>query len=235
MESNLQNKLQQFTENPPERVWQKISNDLDSPETFSQRLYQYEEQPPLPAWDAIESALERKEESPATVVSLTDRFRKRMRYAAVACFLGVILVAVTLTVRRTEAGSVGFGRNKTVAANQTDRPGTAVAQSTDPQTNKATRYPETNSTKKQKATSLTAARGETAPNRPAVITSGAYVTFSDVDGSIRKVSKKMAGFINCGETDLACKQRLQKLRQKMASTAITSDFTGVLDMLRQLQ
>ncbi len=45
----------------------------------------------------------------------------------------------------------------------------------------------------------------------------------------------MADFVNCKDEDTGCKQRLKELRQRMAAKAMTTDFTGVLEMLRQLQ
>jgi hypothetical protein len=103
MNSNLQNKLQQFSAAPPDGVWDKIADALDEG-SFSQRLYQYEERPPAAAWQEVEKSLETA--VPPNVVPFTTRFRRPLRYAAAACLLAVILVTITLTVRRTEAGAI---------------------------------------------------------------------------------------------------------------------------------
>ncbi|HET7898235.1 MAG TPA: hypothetical protein VFL47_11205, partial [Flavisolibacter sp.] len=104
MNSNLQNKLQQFRAAPPEGVWDKIADALDNGSDFAERLYQYEEQPPAAAWPPIEASLD--EQVTAKVVPLTKRIKRPMRYAAVASLLAVLLVTITLTVRRTRAGDL---------------------------------------------------------------------------------------------------------------------------------
>src|SRR5689334_9566434 len=74
MESNLQNKLQEFSATPPEGVWHKIADALDAQEPFAQRLQQYEEHPPVAVWSEIEKVLD--EAVPAKVVPFGVRFRK---------------------------------------------------------------------------------------------------------------------------------------------------------------
>lgn len=242
MDSNLQNKLQQFSPTPPEGVWNKIAAALDEEGTYAERLFQYEEVPPLSAWTAIEKNLE----EPATVkvVPFTKRFSTPLRYAAVACFIAVILITITLTVKRTEAGAIQANSNTTVPTEKpvaTSTPAPVTGEDTKQVKNRrseqATASSNTKAIKPARTTtaSAIAERKTTLPAKAAYPASKTYVTFSDGDGKLRKVSKKMAGFIQCSNDDAACKQRLQRLRQKMAASVITTDFTGVLEMLRQLQ
>lgn len=242
MDSNLQNKLQQFSAPPPDGVWDKIAGTLDE-EAFSQRLYQYEENPPVTAWHGIERVLAGAAHSPARVIPFTTRFRKPLRYVAVACIMAVILVTITLTVRRTEAGAIDAASNTTVPESD---PAVATNSRSVEQT-AATSQQADRKTTTQTATISSAKEIETpdaatGKNRQQAFRPGTryaslneYVFFRDGDGKMRKVAKKLAGFVNCKDGDSNCQQHLQMLRQKMAANAMTTDFTGILDMLRQLQ
>lgn len=253
MNSNLQNKLQRFSADPPERVWDKIADALNTEETFSQRLYQYEEPPPAAAWQKIETGLE---EEPAKVIPFATRYRTAFRYAAAACFFAVILVTLTLTLKRTEAGALEAGTHTTVPAQEVKATNpTKPAEQNPPlvqTTPPAKQYdiePQIKETAQEKLNRL---KKETAAEQPvAVLTkktpnrtrgSGSeyasesqYVMYSDGDGNMRKMSKKVAPIINCKDDDGNCKQRLQQLQEKLAAKVMPTDFTGILEMLRQLQ
>lgn len=245
MDSNLQNKLQQFSAPPPDGVWDKIAGALEE-ETFSQRLYQYEENPPVAAWRGIEKELAGAAHSPARVVPFTTRFRKPLRYAAVACIMAVILVTITLTVRRTEAGAIDAASNTTVpesntvvTTNSRSAEGTA-AMPQQPDRKTTTLQANDPASKDNETLGASAANGSS--NRQQAFrpdtryaSLNEYVFFRDDDGKTRKIAKKLAAYINCKANDSNCQQRLQELRQKMAANAMTTDFTGILDMLRQLQ
>lgn len=246
MDRHLQHKLQQFSAAPPDGAWQKISNALDAGESVGQRLLEYEEMPPAAAWLKIEKSLD--EAVPAKVVPFTNRFRKPLRYAAVASFLAVVLVTITLTVERTEAGALDPENTITVKTNAAT---TSPAMESDNLKNPSAEAVTNNQQEQQTATTNNSDVAEMEKQNPATITAAnnrktnkagpiysslnKYVFFSDGDGRTRKVSKKLASYVNCKENDLQCKQRLKELRQRMAASAMTTDFTGVLDLLRQLQ
>lgn len=236
MNSNLQNKLQQFRATPPEGAWNEIAQALDAETNYGRRLHNYEESPSAANWQHIEEALQNS--VPAKVVPLTTRFRKPLRYIAVACFIGVVLVTVTLTVRRTEAGALeptGRGTANTIVS----RGNGSASQSplsTQPAANTTTETQANTPAQKNTepgAANTPAATAETAGVNYASLNN--YVLFNDDDGKVRRISKKMAGFIHCKDGDSGCRQRLQFLRQKLAAKAMTTDFTGILDMLQQLQ
>lgn len=233
MESNLQNKLQEFTAEPPKGVWEKIANVLDEHQPFAQRLLQYEEPPPAASWNKIEKDLAAS--VPAKVVPFTVRFKRPLRYAAAACFLAVILVTITLTVRRTEAGAIDPGSNTTVPTNMASAPSgqksntaQAIASS---ERNKAK-----NNTDRSTTDSTISSADDKAPGQNLIYSSlNEYVFFNDGDGKRRRVSKKLVNLVRCGDSDVACQQRLKQLRQRLAANAMTTDFTGILEMMRQLQ
>jgi hypothetical protein len=251
MDSNLQNKLQQFSATPPDSVWNKIADALDTEESLSQRLYNYEENPPAAVWQKVEEGLE-ENPAPAKVIPFTTRFRIPIRYTAVACFLAVVLVTITLTVKRTEAGSIEAESNTTVPANHSTaannskeqkNTSTRIASSSEQNETGADESAQQTSTNisvpEKKNNAIASAETEHTGKRKNVVAAysslNEYVFFNDGDGKLRKVSKKLASFVNCKDGDTGCKQHLQQLRQKMAAKAMTTDFTGILEMLRQLQ
>lgn len=248
MNSDLQQKLQRFSATPPDGVWNKIADALDEDGGFAQRLYDYEEQPPTVTWNQLEKQLaETPAEAP--VVPITKRFRMPMRYIAVACFFAVLLVAITLTMERTEAGALEAGSSTTVppaaepetagAVNPGDQPeatGQPELSPQDPNTNDPSAALPVERNLSKNGRSIASANGDLINANEAKTTSlREYVTYSDGDGNVLKVSKKMAGLLQCKDNDLLCKKRLRDLQQKMAASAMTTDFTGVLDMLRKLQ
>ncbi|MDQ3278166.1 MAG: hypothetical protein M3Q06_07555 [Bacteroidota bacterium] len=238
MNSNFQNKLQQFSANPPEGVWNKIANALDTDEGFAQRLYTYEETPPTITWQKIEQGLETQAE-PVKVVPISKRFSKPMRYVAAASVLAITLLTVILTRKGTDA--VSSDRQGTTVAPAVNVPvSVATSQSADNQPAGTTLQPSTNNKNESLAGSRSKAASASNSRRlntttPINVSVNDYVTYNDGNGKVVKVSRKMENFINCDDGDWQCKQRLQKLRQKMAAKAMTTDFTGILEMLRQLQ
>jgi len=233
MNNNLQNKLQEFSATPPDGVWQKIASGIDDYPLFAERLGLYEENPAAGVWESIEKDLD--EFNPAKIVPLSIRFKKPLRYAAVACFLALVLVTVTLTVHRTEAGAIDPGSNTTVPSNtsaassgETNKNAQGIASSEETKSgNKKNRFT---------SDSIIPFSTERSVDRNVAYSSlNNYVVFNDGDGRLRRVSKKLANFVRCGDTDVACQQRLLQLKQRLAAKAMTTDFTGILEMMRQLQ
>lgn len=62
-----------------------------------------------------------------------------------------------------------------------------------------------------------------------------YMVYSDGNGHIARLPKKIYDEVRCKEEDLACQQRLRTLQQKIAASAFTTDFTGVMQILGNLQ
>jgi hypothetical protein len=59
--------------------------------------------------------------------------------------------------------------------------------------------------------------------------------YSDGDGNAVRLPKKIFSAFACPTEDIKCKQRLQQLREKFAESAMTADFTGLLQILKSLQ
>lgn len=241
MNSDLQNKLQQFSAEPPAGAWDKIASALDAEESFAPRLYAYEEAPPAANWQKIEQALAVQTDE-ARVVPLHRRLSKPMRYIAVASILAIILVTITLTTERTEAGALeGDGTTAVPAASIPVTAGTNTAENKNKAGQPLNSNPTISENTNEPLAGPQAQRPTTAAGKRHFSTSpikalhNDYVTYNDGNGKVMKVSRKMETYINCKDSDWQCKQRLQELRQKMAAKAMTTDFTGILEMLQQLQ
>ena len=62
-----------------------------------------------------------------------------------------------------------------------------------------------------------------------------YMVYSDGDGNAMKLPKKLFDFITCVREEVVCQQQMQQLQQRFALTAMTTDFTGVLDIVKNLK
>lgn len=242
MNSDLQNKLQQFSADPPAGAWNKIASALEADESFAPRLYAYEEEPPLANWQKIEQALAAHPEK-TKHIPWHQRISRPVRYVAAAGILAIVLVAITLTTERTEAGAlqaegtavapatnlpVTTGTHPSGNKNKAGQPLNANATTPGGHSNKSPGRP-------QAQQPTPAAGNGNFSTAPVHALHNDYVTYSDGNGKVMKVSRKMETYINCRDGDQPCKQRLQELRKKMAAKAMTTDFTGILEMLQQLQ
>lgn len=257
MNSDLQNKLSSFEATPPREVWDKIVEALDNENAFAQRLYNYQAIPKTNIWEKIESSME--EVVPAKVVPFTIRYRKPIRYIAAASILAVILVSAALLMKRTEAGSLETAGEKTVPARDVSIQNPAVTSTINLNTQVETAA--NLSANNQLDIYQAAIRKKRFLNfiRPqnifkAIVLSenfvpegveqnelfsfsklNDYMVYSDGDGNAMKVPKKLFSLVNCADGDGTCRERILRMQQKLSSASIAADFTGVLEMLRQLQ
>src|SRR5215207_5263816 len=120
MNSDLQNKLFQYEANPPGKVWDKIADALDNDTelSFPKRLFNYKENPTAQSWKNIESALEESNTPSIRVIPL-NKFRKQIGFiAAAASILIAVFFISTFGDKKTSAGAVIGGTEKTVTTNQ---------------------------------------------------------------------------------------------------------------------
>lgn len=256
MNSDLQNKLYHFEADPPNEVWNRIDDALGAGHTFPQRLYQYEEQPPLQNWEAIETSLEKANES-FKVFPIT-KYKKPVRYIAAAASIIVAVVLITnLTDGKNRAGAAIGGTETTVTTNQTailpsdKKPELYDASSkTDVAMNFSNEKEKPLQNHERKIFTIIHPQAL----RPYFSVSknfipgkadkdalfdfsvlDSYMVYSDGDGNAMKLPKKLFSFVNCQDGDESCKERVHQLQQKMAFSATTTDFTGILEILRELQ
>ncbi|RYZ25060.1 MAG: hypothetical protein EOO10_19270 [Chitinophagaceae bacterium] len=256
MNSDLQNKLYHFEADPPKEVWSRIDDALDAEQSFPQRLFHYEEQPPTQVWEAIAANLE--EQAPAVKIVPITRYKKPIRYVAVAAS---IIAAVFLITRFSD------DKNGAGAAIGGLEPVTTTNQSSILPSGKSP-VVVTNSKQQDVVAKLSKDEGDPITSQPrrtqtsirpqALLSSfsfsqnflpgkadkealfdysvmDSYMVYSDGDGNAMRLPKKLFSFVNCQDGDETCKERVHQLQQKLAANATTTDFGGILEILRQLQ
>jgi hypothetical protein len=62
-----------------------------------------------------------------------------------------------------------------------------------------------------------------------------YMIYSDGDGNAIRLPKKIFNAIACPTDNIDCKQHLKRLQEKFASSAFTTDFSGLIEILKKLQ
>jgi len=260
MSSDLQNKLFHFEADPPKEVWDKIAGalDADAEQTFPQRLFSYEEQPPAGIWDKIETSLE--EEPTIKVIPIT-RYKKPLRFvAAAASIIAIIFLTTNLLNKKTGSGSVIGGTETVNTTNQSSvlpldnpnpknnvvpvpkkEPTTATASSQDDDDDQIVRRRTLTSIRPQNISPFVSIRKAFIP---ATVDKEAFFDFSEMDnymvysdgkGNAMRVPKKLFSLVSCDDNDNSCKERIKQLQQKMAASATTTDFGGIIEILRQLQ
>ena len=259
MNNNLQKRLFHFEASPPKKIWDKIAETLDEEPSFAQRLYRYEKTPPTAIWSAIESSLNgAAAPAKAKVVPFTVRYKTPLRYIAAASLIAATLVIVNLSVRHTAAGSLA-------SSNKREHPVRRVLQNKNDQNpsgggdaaSLSAASPRVNA--ENNKANFVAAKRSLAYIRPQSIfpilslrknfipkqvkekmlfdqsSADDFMVYSDGDGNVMKLPKKLFSLVCCKDGDGSCKTRLERLRQTLSASVATADFVGMIDMLRQLQ
>lgn len=224
MNNQLQNKLLNYEVMPPNEAWNKIESALaDSWTSFSGKLLQFEETPPASVWEKINQQLDAPAAEEAKVVPFLTRYRKPLQYSGAMVIFVVAAIIVSLLIsKKTESESpLDKVMNAGKATNKIDE----IKQ----KRNKAIYNSEFNST------SVQSISPETNEIIISSLKSDQYMIINDGNGNKIRLAKKIYASFECSINNLDCKERLKKLKRKFASCAITSDFTGVLDILKNLQ
>ena len=257
MSSSLQEKLLQYAPEPPQKVWEEIADSLDaSASTLSDKLYQFEETPAAEVWNKINNKLDNNQ--PAKVLPFFQRHKTVLRYGAAAAILIFVAVAAVLLVnRKNESGSMA-----TIPANSQSQPAqtnsTVPAPDVEPKSTLLAEIPENNSNVREslgdekrnllhrlrpqmQLGSVELAKNfipETAERKQTVDLGEPlekYMVYSDGDGNAMKLPKKLFDFISCVKENILCKEEMQQLQEKFAAADFSNDFTGVLEMIKNLK
>ena len=257
MDENFQNKLLKYAPEPPERVWEAVVAVLDEGGAdFSKRLYVYEETPPAITWNNIEDTLQGKLNP--TSVPFLRKYKKLISYSAAA----IVLLAVAIfalqgtgnnrvdpvrSIVSETTKEVNNNNNEVVQNDVTPGEGytytTAKSVNTHNKTNFAVGRSVIPNRFRPRLNLGAIAISESFLPRVAstkrTVSNSApiekYMVYSDEEGNAIKLSKKLFDMINCVREDIICKQRIQQLQQQFASTAVTTDFTGALEILKNLK
>ena len=252
MENNLQNKLYQFETPPPTGTWERIEENLNNTENYAQRLVVFAEQPPAVAWHKIEAALN-EAATPAKIVPFSIRYQRPLRYAAAASLIAALLVTATLILRRTETGSLAGINQSRVPAKQIKQENNVTTKVNEGALPKQANI---NTEAKTVLASVKRTLAYIAPQKilprlsfskrfmPRKVAEEsvanftaqeAFMVYSDGNGNAMRLPKKLFSLVNCNDGDETCKQRIEVLRQKLSASVSPSDFTGMLDLVRELQ
>lgn len=255
MSSQLQNKLLHYEVKPPAEVWSKIAASLDENviPSLSEKLYQYEEVPSPQIWNKIETQLEDTPKEKNKVVPFYIRYSRPLKYSGTVAAMIVVAVSVSLLVSKrtgSESTTQNVTANKihpdttTFDNNSRKEISETVSRSLERNGNgtsfSKTRTSRTKRVYYQSSFSLgqhflpgLVERG------PAIdastIPDDKYMIYSDGNGNAVRLPKKIYNAVACPTENDDCKRRLKELKEKFVSAAITSDFNGILEILRSLQ
>lgn len=234
--NNLQTKLTLFETPPPEGVWDKIADGLHTQHTFAERLYGYAPAPPGRVWAAVEEAL-----SPAKVVPFSVRFRRPTRYAAAASIIGVVLIASTLLVRRTEAGSLSVepgGGSLVVQQSFFANPfknlqvgGSSSRLTVNEVKALLQRKRRVSFVKPQLSAALPILQSLNVSSFCNHGPVNGYITASDGDGVPLSLSPRLFTMFGCSAHGPVCTSRIKALRDSLSAFGMTPLFPAVMETL----
>ena len=255
MSNQLQNKLLHYEIPPSEGVWNKIAVSLDeniSP-TVSDKLYRYAEQPSPIVWQNVSSQLDNPVTQKTKVLPFYVRYRRPLKYSgAVAIFIFLAVTTSLLISKKTESELPAEGvvnstlfkkdtakppqqnskelENNFVVTSKENKSGPLIAKSKPSRTRQEELQNSFSSFE-----NLFPQQAEKNKTVSSSLPSDKYMIYSDDDGNVVRLPKKIFSAFACPTNDLICKQHLQQLKEKFAQSAMTADFTGLLQILKSLQ
>ena len=261
MNSETLKKILQYAPDPPQRVWEGILNSLDGNirEGLAEKMQNYQTAPPEHTWKKIEQKLG------ASVIAIKSnkKFFNFRRTAAAAAII-IIAAASILFWNLDEIESSEIATKTVVPEQQKTTPSNPPAASVEVEKRHLndTRVSVALASAEQKTAR---SRKESIPNRsrlddyvkkdqPAITSFSfipnraqekaiavsalpveKYMVYSDDNGNAMRLPKKLFDLINCVKEELICQQKIQQMQYKLASYITTNDFSGLMEMLRNLK
>lgn len=254
MSNQLQHKLLSYEVHPPEGVWNKIAASLDENISFtvSEKLFNYEEEPSRLVWQSISSQLENSIPEQAKVVPFYIRYRRPLKYSgAVAIFIFLAMMTSLFITKKTESEIPPQGISNTTTQKDSSKPSSDISKGNSSvaqlsEKNKSEhliarskvsriRQEEDQTSSASSFESFLPQQAEKNEMVSSSVPSDKYMMYSDGDGNVVRLPKKIFNAFACPTEDVICKQKLQQLKEKFAASAMTADFTGVLQILKSLQ
>lgn len=252
MSSQLQNKLLHYEVQPPEGVWNKIAASIEENVSLplSEKLYHYEESPSPVVWQNIVKLIDAPPIGKTKIIPFYIRYRRPLKYSgAVAIFIFLAILTSLLISKKTESElpAAGVSNTSTIKKDTAKTPADSKEKNPVAKANeknniapiaksKISRNEETETHASfsfiENFLPHQAERNETVTSS---IDPDKYMIYSDGDGNVVRLPKKIFNAFACPTDDVICKQRLQQLKEKFAASAMTADFTGLLQILKSLQ
>lgn len=257
MNSDFQKRLFQFQARPPAGTWKEIAAALDEEKpAFAGRLFRYQLMPAKNIWSQISGRLAGTVPEPARTVPMR---KKWVAYAAAAVFMGLAGYGIYLMMPadRTQAVTPAAA---TPSATTPEPVRTSRAIPENPVTGDTTTgtiaaaAPDPGFKKRNISRHLTArlapsvrkpqlswnAAKNEVPLREKTIVNASradrYMIATTYDGSVVRLPKKAYAAFACVDMpDIACREKIASMQNKMANASLTTDFAGFLDLLNNLQ
>lgn len=248
MSTPLQNKLFNYSAQPPEGAWENIAASLAEGEApLARRLQNFEAQPSSDLWKHIEKRL------PAKFSSIFIRYKKPLAFAAAAAVLAAIVftgVLINQPGKNTgQAATVPLPKTQVTTAPKQDTPSVQYFED-QPQyainNNNKINWQRSNANEPefaanplpvQHTATLNVGEGFIPTHAMPMQTVDAppekYMVYSDEEGNATRLSKKVFDFFSCAQQRPDCRQQMQQLQQQFATTSAT-DFAGLVELLKKL-
>lgn len=260
MTNELRDKLGQYAPDPPEGLWDNIAQSIpaDPFHHVSSRLAHFEAAPPLESWDKINEALEFPK---ATFRPFTIFKRKGQASVFSSAALLIITATIAYTIYLTHQNSLsqkpatpGYTQQSILPDLLPKLPVSTAPGSPVPLNRRLSK------TTGRFSKPLRAKRlflnvipihhiPHSVPSIPFQADKKAEIhylpidaervdgmmVYTDSNGRSFLVPKKLFDLVHCAQEHLDCKKHLETLRQKMADLTVGTDFTGILEMVNQLQ
>ena len=257
MSNQIQHKLSNYEVQPPAKAWDEIESALDNGinTNFADKLYSFEQKPPHTTWQKISSQLGQYSKEAARVVPFFKRYSKPLKYStAVAAFVILAILTSLFISKKTVSESIVNTSLPSIENKSAESP-EVIQNNQSPQqisiarlnTQKRAGHIRLSSMKSNTwlgpETSLksTASVEKVVPqyaertNAIDYSSDEKYMIYSDGDGNAVRLPKKLFDAFACNTDRVKCKQKLKKLQEQVAASAMKTDFTGILDMLNKLQ
>ncbi len=239
---SVSQKLQNFEVAAPTIAWENINqklNELNDFKAVSQKLRNLEVTPPPEMWDHIQQSLDREKEE-TKIIPLHTGGSRWIKYAAAACLIGLIGIAIYYYNSNLSKGMV-LGSAPEIAQQQT------VPQINNPEkiVPITPEHYELVPEQKPGSAQLLAATPITRRNRQGNVYAstiekneelqGRYIMLMTENGDVVRLSKKLTSLADCiaGEDNsLDCNQQIAHWQEQMVKTSLPSTPDNFLDLLK---
>lgn len=260
MTNILRDKLSAFAPDPPDGAWDRIAEAVATDPLYrtSERLLHFEAAPPPQAWEKISAALNAPVRK-ARVINLLSRKYRRPTLAAAAVLLvvgslGYVFYLSGSAVTKTPHATPSYKTQSMLPPLVPDnfpQKHANVAQATARPLSRSIGRPSRFAPRMRQLLLRIIPKGvqmngivakplapENAASRRMPIADNRhdeFMVYTDSNGRSVLLPKKLFPYMHCADEDVDCKRRLQQLQQKLSVGAAGADFTGVLEILSQLQ
>ncbi|MFN2437587.1 MAG: hypothetical protein ABR503_00200 [Chitinophagaceae bacterium] len=227
MSTRLQNKLLQYQVNPPDKIWNSIDSSLNEEFTCADRLYNFEQQPSSFVWNKLSNQLDDDSLSLGNTILFFKRYHTPLRYIGAAAIIAIVAITITLFVNK-DAVSDELVYHPVAKENITQP--LKINEGLQEKVEESQDQVIVNDTKPQSSQLNLSTK------------SSRYLTVANQKGKTVRLSQKALKVFNCADniasinTSRRCKENIQSLQQKMATSLVSpsGDFAGLIDMIKRL-